>query len=68
MNEHTLYIGLPSDPCEEVLKWKHLFTCIVGGFLGSEKMLFVIKLIKNADVMVTESPQSISWHYGEFQR
>ena len=30
MNEHTLYSGLTSDPCEEVLKWKHPFTCIVG--------------------------------------
>ena len=28
MNEHTLYSGLTSDPCEEVLKWKHPFTCI----------------------------------------
>ena len=31
MNEHTLYSGLPSVTCEEVLKWKHPFTCIVGG-------------------------------------
>ena len=68
MNEHTLYSGLTSDPCEEVLKWKHPFTCIVGGPSGSGKTSFVIKLIKHADVMFTEIPQSISWHYGEFQQ
>ena len=46
MNEHTLYSGLTSDPCEEVLKWKHPFTCVVGGPSGSGKTSFVIKLIK----------------------
>ena len=34
MNEHTLYSGIPSDPCDKVLKWKHPFTCIVGGSSG----------------------------------
>ena len=68
MNKHTRYSGLTSDPCEEVLKWKHPFTCIVGGPSGSGKMSFDIKLIKHADVMFTEIPQSISWHYGEFQQ
>ena len=47
MNEHTLYNGLPSDPCEEVLKFKYAFTCIVGGPSGSGKTSFVIKLIKH---------------------
>ena len=37
MNEHILYSGLLSDPYEEVLKWKHSFTCIVGGPSGSGK-------------------------------
>ena len=59
MNEHALYSGLLSDPCEQVLKWKHPFTCIYG---------VVIKLIKHADVMITEIPQSISWHYGVFRQ
>ena len=68
MNEHTLYSGLTTDPCEEVLKCKHPFTCIVGGSSGSGKTSFVIKLIKHADVMFTEIPQSISWHYVEFQQ
>ena len=69
MNGQTLYIsGLTADPCEEVLKWKHPFTCIVGGPSGSGKTLFVIKLIKHADVMFTEIPRLISWHYGEFQQ
>ena len=54
MNEHTPYIGLMSD-----LKLKYPFTCIVGGLSGSEKT-FVI--IKHADVMFTEVPQSISWY------
>ena len=44
MNEHTLYSCLPSDPCEEVIKWKHIFTCIVGGPSGTGKTSFVIKL------------------------
>ena len=66
MNEHTRYSGLTSDPCEEVLQWKHPFTCIVGGPSGSGKTSFVIKLLKHADGMFTEIPQSISWHYVEF--
>ena len=53
MNEHTLYSGLTSDPCEEVLKWKHPFTCIVGGPSGSGKTSFVIKLIKDAVSLLT---------------
>ena len=68
MNEHTLYSGLTSHPCDEVLSWKQPFTCIVGGPWGSGNTSFVIKLIKHADVMFTEIPQSISWHYGEFQQ
>ena len=35
---------------------------------GFRKASFVIKLIKHAVVMFTEIPQSISWHYGEFQQ
>ena len=68
MNEHSLYSGLTSDPCEEVIKWKHSFTCIVGRPSRSGKPSFVIKLIKHDDVMFTEILQSISWHYGEFQQ
>ena len=48
MNEHTLYSSILSDPCDEVLKWKYQFTCIVGGPSGSGMTSFVIKLIKHA--------------------
>ena len=51
-----------------MLKWKHPFTCIVEGSSGSEYTSFVIKLIKHTEVMFAEIPQSISWHYGEFQQ
>ena len=48
---HTLQWFFSSDPCQEVLKWKHPFTCIVGESLGSGKTSFVSKLIKQTDVM-----------------
>ena len=44
-NEHFI------DKSEEILKWKHPFSCIVAGPSGSEKTSFVLKLIKNADVL-----------------
>lgn len=69
MNDTTLsiYKGNTNDPSEDVLKWKHPFTCIVSGPSCSGKTSFVLKLIQNADVLFTKTPQTISWHYGEFQ-
>ena len=60
MSENTMFSNLPSDPCEEVLKWTHPLACIVGGPSVYGKTSFVNKLIKYADVMFTESCQSIS--------
>ena len=68
MNEQTFYSGLPSNPCEEVLRWKHPFTFIVRGSSGSGNLSSVINLIKYADIMFIKIPQSISWHYGRFQQ
>ena len=63
-----LFNNNKSDPVEEVLKWKNPFTCIVSGPSGSGKTSFVLKLIKDADVLFTKVPETISWHYGEFQK
>ena len=63
-----LFNNNKSDPVEEVLKWKIPFTCIVSGPSGSGKTSFVLKLIKDADVLFTKVPETISWHYGEFQK
>ena len=41
-NEHFI------DKSEEILKWKHPFSCIVAGPSRSGKTSFVLKLIKNA--------------------
>ena len=60
-NEHFI------DKSEEILKWKHPFSCIVAGPSGSGKTSFVLKLIKNADVLFNKVPTMISWHYSEFQ-
>ena len=59
MNQHTLYNGFPSDPCDEVFKRKHPFTCLVGGPSDSRNTSFIIQLIKHADDMFREIPQSI---------
>ena len=56
MKQHTLYSGLPSEPCEEALKWKHPYTFIVGGPSGSGMMSFIVQLRKDDDVMFTEIP------------
>ena len=66
MNEYTLFSGFTSDPCEEVLTWKHPFTCIVGGPSGSGNTSFVFRLIKHAYVMFTEIPQLISGTMANF--
>ena len=63
-----LFNNNKSDPVEEVLKWKHPFTCTVSGPSGSGKTSFVLKLIKDADVLFTKVPETTSWHYGEFQK
>ena len=39
-NEHFI------DKSEEILKWKHPFSCIVGGPSGCGKTSFVVKLIE----------------------
>ena len=63
-----LFNNNKSDPIEELLKWKHPITCIVSGPSGSGKTSFVLKIIKDADVLLTNVPEIISWHYGEFQK
>ena len=55
------------DPMEDVLKWKHPFTAIIGGPSGSGKTEFVLKLINNADIMINKIPETITWCYGEYQ-
>ena len=55
------------DPTEDVLKWKHPFTSIIGGPSGSGKTEFVLKLINNADIMINKIPETITWCYGEYQ-
>ena len=56
-----------SDPTEDPLKWKHPLSCIISGPSGSGKTQFVLKLIDNADIMFTHTPESIKWCYGEYQ-
>ena len=51
-----LFNNNKSDPVEEVLKWKNPFTCTVSGPSGSGKTSFVLKLIKDADVLFTKVP------------
>ena len=55
------------DPLEDTLKWKHPFTCVVAGPSGSGKTDFVLKLLDNADIMLTHTPETITWCYGEYQ-
>ena len=55
------------DPLEDVLQWKHPFTCIIAGPSGSGKTEFVLKLINNADIMINKIPETLTWCYGEYQ-
>ena len=40
----------------------------MSGPSGSRKTSFVLKLIKDADVLLTKVPETMSLHYGEFQK
>ena len=40
----------------------------MSGPSGSGKTSFVLKLIKDADVLLTKVPETMSLHYGEFQK
>ena len=53
------------DPLEDVLQWKHPFSCIIAGPSGSGKTEFVLKLINNADIMINKIPETLTWCYGE---
>ena len=55
------------DPMEDVLKWKHPYTSILAGPSGCGKTEFALKLIDNADIMLTHIPETITWCYGEYQ-
>lgn len=66
-NSLSIFNGRQQDPTEDALKWKHPFTCIVSGPSCSGKTSFVLRLIQDADVLFNKTPQTISWHYGEFQ-
>ena len=63
-----LYDRAIPDPSEDVLRWKHPFISIIAGPSGSGKTQFVLKLLRNADVLFTHKPQVINWYYGEFQK
>ena len=52
---------------DSALKWKHPYTCIIAGPSGSGKTQFVQRFIKNADVMMSDVPETITWYYGEYQ-
>ena len=55
------------DPMDNVLKWKHPFSCVISGPSGSGKTEFLLKLINNADIMFDKTPETIYWCYGEYQ-
>ncbi len=63
-----LFDNVKMDPNENILQWKHPFTCIVAGPSGSGKTNFVLQLLQNAHNMFTHKPQVINWYYGEFQK
>jgi hypothetical protein len=49
------------------VRLKHPFTCTIAGPTGSGKTQFVFRLIKNANELINEPPESIMYCYGEFQ-
>ena len=48
-------------------RWKHPFTCIVAGPTGCDKTTFVVRLLRNASVMIDPPPEQITWYYGQWQ-
>ena len=48
-------------------RWKHTFTCIVAGPTGCGKTTFVVRLLRNASVMIDPPPEQVTWYYGQWQ-
>lgn len=49
------------------IRFKHPFTCIVGGPTKAGKTSFVVQMIKNAKQFITPTPKFIWWFYAEEQ-
>lgn len=49
------------------VRLKHPFTCTIAGPTGSGKTQFVLRLIKNASILMNLPPENIIYCYGEFQ-
>jgi ABC-type phosphate transport system ATPase subunit len=49
------------------IRFKHTFTCIIGGPAGSGQSTFCIRYLQNLDTMCTEPdfPGGIIWCYSE---
>jgi hypothetical protein len=49
------------------IRFKHPFTCIIGGPTGSRKSTFCIRFLQNLDTLCTEPdiPEGIVWCYSE---
>ena len=50
-----------------LLPFTHLFTAICCGSTGSDKTLFVLRLIDNIETMVKPTPNSIIYYLMEYQ-
>jgi hypothetical protein len=56
---------LSSGKMEEVLTWKHPFTCLISGPTGSGKTMFLQRLLTSE--LIKPKPEKIVWCYGQYQ-